>query len=75
MVEARKCTDQLLALALDIVPYLLKHNAEADAVDLLMDIEALEKLPQFVDKESFSRVCLYLMRFAFVCLPFTRKLY
>ncbi|CDK26628.1 unnamed protein product [Kuraishia capsulata CBS 1993] len=63
-----KPTDQngkLLKLALEIVPYFLKHNAEAEAVDLLLEIEAIDKLPQFVDKDTFGRVCLYMVG----CVP------
>ncbi|VVT56450.1 uncharacterized protein SAPINGB_P005064 [Magnusiomyces paraingens] len=58
-------TDDLLALSLKIVPYFLKHNAEADAVDLLMEIEKIEYLPQFVDATTFARVCLYMVS----CVP------
>ena len=51
-------TDDLLALSLKIVPFFLQHNAEADAVDLLSEIEAIEQLPQFVDKNTRCRTCL-----------------
>ncbi|KAI9596099.1 26S proteasome regulatory complex, non-ATPase subcomplex, Rpn1 subunit [Syncephalis fuscata] len=54
-------TDDLLDLAMVIVPYFLKHNAEADAVDLLLELEAIDKLPPFVDKETYTRVCLYIV--------------
>ncbi|KAJ3164106.1 proteasome regulatory particle base subunit [Geranomyces variabilis] len=53
--------EDILKLALELVPFLLKHNAEADAVDLLVELEALVHLPQFVDKDTYSRVCLYLL--------------
>lgn len=43
----------------------MKHNAEADAVDLLMEIESIESLPQFVDSNTFARVCLYMVS----CVP------
>jgi 26S proteasome regulatory subunit N1 len=55
-------TDDLLELAMVIVPYFLKHNAEADAVDLLLELEAIDKLPPFVDRETYARVCLYMVR-------------
>ncbi|KAK9474588.1 armadillo-type protein [Dipodascopsis tothii] len=54
-------TEDLMALALQIVPFFLKHNAEADAVDLLLEIEAIEKLPPFVDADTYARVCLYMV--------------
>lgn len=60
--EKEEDTKELLELALLIVPFSLKHNAEADAVDLLLELEAIDKLPQFVDKDTFARVCLYMVR-------------
>ncbi|KAJ3295555.1 proteasome regulatory particle base subunit [Rhizoclosmatium sp. JEL0117] len=54
-------TSDLIKLALEIVPFCLKHNAEADACDLLLELESLHKLPEFVDKDTFGRVCLYIV--------------
>ena len=54
--------DDLLALAKEIIPYNMQHNAETEACDLLMEIEQLELLEQYVDNSSFQRVCLYLTR-------------
>ena len=56
----------LLDLVLHIVPYLMKHNAEAEACDLLMDISRLDLLEQFTDESVQTRVCLYLKRFVIV---------
>jgi 26S proteasome regulatory subunit N1 len=53
---------ELLDLALLIVPFSLQHNAEADAVDLLLELESISKLPQFVDKDTYARTCLYMVR-------------
>ncbi len=53
--------DGLLKLAEDIVQFLMKHNAEADACDLLMEIEKLDMLFQYVEKDTYQRVCLYLL--------------
>jgi 26S proteasome regulatory subunit N1 len=60
--EKDENTDDLHALSLQMVPFLMQHNAEADACDLLIELETLDKLPQFVDKNTFNRVCLYLIR-------------
>lgn len=57
--------NRLVHLGLEIVPFFLKHNAEADAVDLLLELEVIDKLPQFVDESTFSRVCLYMV----LCVP------
>lgn len=45
-----------------IVPFFLKHNAEADAVDLLSELESIGKIVNFVDENTFDRVCLYMVR-------------
>jgi len=54
--------ERLLVLVRQIIPYNMAHNAEAEACDLLMEIEQLGLLEQFVDEGAYSRVCLYLTR-------------
>lgn len=51
-----------MKLITDIIPYLMAHNAEAEACDALMEIEQLDTLGEYVDENAFPRVCLYLMR-------------
>jgi 26S proteasome regulatory subunit N1 len=51
----------LFKLAEDIVQFYMKHNAEADACDLLMEIERLDVLLKYVEKDTYQRVCLYLL--------------
>lgn len=53
----------LLELAQLIVPYLMSHNTEAEACDLLMEIERMEMLLEFVDLSVYQRVCRYLIRY------------
>jgi len=53
--------ETLLALAMDVLPFFLKHNAEADAVDLLLELEAIERIVEHVDKDTYKRVCLYMV--------------
>lgn len=55
--------EELLTLANAIVPYHMNHNAEAEACDLLMEIERLDLLINYVDADAFPRVCLYLTRY------------
>eukprot|EP00050_Salpingoeca_kvevrii_P004135 m.243554 g.243554 ORF g.243554 m.243554 type:complete len:831 (-) comp10951_c0_seq1:89-2581(-) len=64
--EPPKSTDDLEALAMKILPFFMAHNAEADACDLVMEIERLEALDQFVDDKAHQRVCLYLLS----CVPY-----
>ncbi|KAI8852143.1 hypothetical protein BC829DRAFT_385239 [Chytridium lagenaria] len=53
--------DDLIKLALEIVPFFLKHNAEADACDLLLELENIELLINYVDKDTYARICLYIV--------------
>jgi len=54
-------TSGLVELALILVPLFLKSNAEADAVDLMSELEIIDELPKFVDENTYSRVCLYMV--------------
>ncbi|CAG9855292.1 unnamed protein product [Phyllotreta striolata] len=58
--------DKLILLTKQIVPYNMAHNAEAEACDLLMEIERLDLLEQYVDENIYPRVCLYLTS----CVPY-----
>jgi 26S proteasome regulatory subunit N1 len=51
----------LIDLALVLVPLYLKSNAEADAVDLMSEMEIIEDIPKFLDKDTYPRVCLYMV--------------
>jgi 26S proteasome regulatory subunit N1 len=58
-----KPTDDITDLALTLVPFFLKHNAEADAVDILSELEMIEQIEQYLDEDTYSRVCLYMARY------------
>ncbi|GAA5920950.1 hypothetical protein JCM3775_004017 [Rhodotorula graminis] len=60
-VDKGESTADLLALGLRLVPFLLSHNAESDAVDLLLELEAIKEIVPFVNANTFSRVCLYMV--------------
>ncbi|KAI1386428.1 26S proteasome regulatory complex, non-ATPase subcomplex, Rpn1 subunit [Hypoxylon trugodes] len=60
-ITAEEQVKDLVDLALILVPLFLKSNAEADAVDLMSELEIIEELPKFVDENTYSRVCLYLV--------------
>ncbi|KAL7419023.1 proteasome regulatory particle base subunit [Cryptotrichosporon argae] len=56
---------QLQELGLELADFFLKHNAEADAVDLLLELESISKLTDRVDDKAYPRVCQYLVS----CVP------
>ena len=51
----------LIKLTETLVPYFLGHNAEADAVDLLSELELIQEIPQWLDENTYARVCLYMV--------------
>lgn len=60
-LTADEPTQDLIDLTLTLVPLFLKSNAEADAVDLMSELEVIEDIPKFLDKDTYSRVCLYMV--------------
>ena len=65
MTDSEK-KENLLRMVQQIVPSQMKHHAESEACDLLMEVERLDILDEHVDKNSFARVCLYLTS----CVPY-----
>lgn len=61
-VNEGKDVKELTDLANSIVPFFLKHNAEADAVDLYSELEMIEQISDIVDENTYQRVCLYMVR-------------
>jgi len=58
--------EDLLQLVDVIVPFHVTHNAEAEAVDLLIEVQRLKKLldSHAVDEGNYGRICLYLIKTA-----------
>ncbi|KAH7068782.1 armadillo-type protein [Paraphoma chrysanthemicola] len=56
-----KLTDDITDLASNLVPFFLKHNAEADAVDILSELEMIDQIEQYIDENTYARVCLYMV--------------
>ncbi|KAH9916726.1 armadillo-type protein [Epithele typhae] len=54
--------EDLRALALVCATFLLQHNAEPDAVDLLEEMEIVDKIVEIVDDNTYERVCQYMIR-------------
>ncbi|ETV80823.1 hypothetical protein H257_06289 [Aphanomyces astaci] len=55
--------DDLLAIVDAIVPFHMKHNAEPEAIDILIEVQKLDRLlasPE-IDDKNYQRVCLYLL--------------
>nr|CAD7258600.1 unnamed protein product [Timema shepardi] len=52
---------QLLAIVDMIISFDMSHNAEIQACDLLMEIDEIDRLRDYIDASNYSRVCLYLI--------------
>ncbi|KAI0694186.1 armadillo-type protein [Cytidiella melzeri] len=53
--------DDLRELSLECASFLLQHNAEPDAVDLLEELEIVDRIVDLVDDNTFGRVCQYMI--------------
>jgi len=54
-------------LALMLVPFFLEHNAEAEAVDLLSEVDIVDEITFCLDKNTYERACLYMVRYVRPC--------
>lgn len=54
----------LQKLAVEILPFFIKHNAEADAMDLALELDLFDPyLYDMIDKDNYPRLTLYLSQF------------
>jgi 26S proteasome regulatory subunit N1 len=60
-VEGQQDTGDLMELVEIVIPYFMKNHEEPEAVDLLMEVEALDRLVVFTNESNFERVGLYLL--------------
>lgn len=60
-ITAEEPTQDLLDMALTLVPIFIKSNQEADAVDLMSELEIIKEMPKHVDADTYARVCLYMV--------------
>ncbi|KAJ6571764.1 armadillo-type protein [Mycena capillaripes] len=61
-VEIIGTIEDLRALAKECAVFLIGHNAEPDAVDLLEELEIVDEIAQLVDDNTYNRVCQYMIR-------------
>jgi len=58
--------EDLLGMVDVIVPFEVTHNAEAEAIDLLIEVQRLKKIMELdtIDDNNYERICLYLTKTA-----------
>jgi 26S proteasome regulatory subunit N1 len=54
--------EELQALGMQCAVFLLGHNAEPGAVDLLEKLEIVDRIAELVDENTYARVCAYIIR-------------
>ena len=57
-MEDEEKKDQLMGLVNRIIPCQMRIHAESEACDLLIEVERLDLLEKYVDKQAYNRVCL-----------------
>jgi len=64
--DADEPFQDLLGMVDVIVPFHVTHNAEAEAVDLLIEVQRLKNLLKLdaIDENNYGRICLYLTKTA-----------
>ncbi len=63
-IEPIGTIEQLRAIGRECATFLLAHNAEPDAVDLLEELEIVDQIADLVDDNTYGRVCQYMVRCA-----------
>lgn len=58
--EAKTSIADLQGVLRGIVSFHMQHNAEPEAIDLLMEVDAIDMITEYVTPETCSRVGLYL---------------
>ncbi|TDL24638.1 26S proteasome regulatory complex, non-ATPase subcomplex, Rpn1 subunit [Rickenella mellea] len=59
--EENRDTQDLRDLGIVCAKFLLGHHAEPDAIDLLEELEIIERLTELVDENTYGRVCAYMV--------------
>ena len=66
-MENHQPYDDLITIVDKIIPYFIANNAEHDAIDLMLIVDKLEDIKQFVTQSNFSKVNMYLAAFCAYC--------
>ena len=56
----KKDDHDIIEVAHSLIPYCMSHHSEAEACDLLGEINQLESILQFTTSDNYKKVCLYL---------------
>ena len=54
-------TKELLDLVNIFAPYLIKQHCESDAIDLLIEVESIDEIKNYINEHNYKKICLYLL--------------
>ena len=60
-IEKDEPTNELLDLVKIIAPYLIKQHCESDAIDLLIEVDCINDIKDFINETNYKKICLYLL--------------
>lgn len=60
-LDEEKDLEDLYALVKVIVPFLIKSHCENDAIDLLIEVDKINEIMDFVTEANYKKICLYLL--------------
>lgn len=66
--EEGRDIEELRSLGIVCAKFLLLHHAEPDAIDLLEELEIVERITELVDENNYGRVCAYMVRCVLDCM-------
>jgi 26S proteasome regulatory subunit N1 len=61
LVEEEKSTSELSGLVDQILPFKLAHNGEFEGIDLLIDIEQVDRIPELCTSDNCQRLGKYVL--------------
>ena len=53
--------NDLIDLVKIIAPYLIKQHCESDAIDLLIEMDCIKDIMEFINENNYKKICLYLL--------------
>ena len=53
--------NDLLDLVKIIAPYLIEQHCESDAIDLLIEVDCINDIKDFINENNYKKICLYLL--------------
>ena len=54
-------TNDLIELVKEIAPFLIKQHCESDAIDLLIEVDCIKEILEFINENNYKKICLYLL--------------